>query len=81
MDRAGSKFIGIKLKFDKTARTVELSMPNYIEKALQRFGIQPQKRRTDSPCSYIQPVYGKAVQQLATEDNTEPLSAADTKFV
>jgi hypothetical protein len=81
VDRAGSKFIGIKLKFDKTAKTVELSMPNYIEKALQRFGIEPQKRRTDSPCSYVQPVYGKAVQQLATEDTTEPLSAADTKFV
>jgi hypothetical protein len=81
VDRAGSKFIGIKLTFDKKARTVELSMPNYIEKALQRFGVQPLKRRTDAPCSYTQPVYGKAVQQLATEDNTEPLGAADTKFI
>jgi hypothetical protein len=81
VDREGSKFIGIKIVFDKKARTAELSMPNYIQKALERFGIEKPTRRVDSPCSYTQPVYGRAVQQLATEDNTEVLSAADTKFV
>lgn len=81
VDREGRKFVGIKIVFNKAARTVELSMPNYIQKALERFGIKTPKRCVHSPCSCTKPVYGRAVQQLATEDNTELLSAADTKFV
>eukprot|EP01034_Spumella_vulgaris_P028684 gene28684-35585_t len=81
VDPTGSKYIGIKIVFDRIAKTVELSMPNYIQKALERFGITPAQKSTDAPSPYTQPVYGKGTQQLATVDNSAPLSAADTKFV
>jgi hypothetical protein len=36
-DWTGRRYIGLSLDWDYTARTLDLSMPAYIERALQRF--------------------------------------------
>jgi hypothetical protein len=33
------KYIGITIVHDRAARTISLSMPGYVEKALVRFGM------------------------------------------
>ncbi len=81
VDYTGSKYVGMTIEFDRSARTVSLSMPGYVEKALARFGVPPKKHATDSPSLYIPPSYGARVQQMTTVDSSAPLSATDTKFV
>jgi hypothetical protein len=56
-------------------------MPGYVQQALARFGVTLKAHSTDSPILYVPPKYGARIQQLAPVDDTEPLSAADTKFV
>jgi hypothetical protein len=36
-DWTGTKYCGLALKWDYTNRTVDVSIPGYIERALQRF--------------------------------------------
>ena len=79
VDYTGAKFVGITVKFDRAARTVTLSMPGYVDRALARFGVVRSSRATDSPSIYTPPVYGSRVQQIVTEDTSDPLSAAETK--
>ena len=81
VDYKGAKFIGISIAFDRVAKTVSLSMPGYIENALERFGITLADYATDSPAVYVTPTYGSKLQQLTTVDSSAELSAADTKFI
>ena len=60
VDWNGSKYLGITLRFDATLRTVSLSMPDYIRKALMRFA--PHLiHGAASPMIYTPPVYGPTV--------------------
>jgi hypothetical protein len=81
VDYTGSKYIGIDIHHDRQARTISLSMPNYVRKALERFNIQPAEHVTDSPLRYIPPSYGKAQQQYATSDESPPLSPDRVKLL
>ena len=49
MDWKGELYIGISLKWDYNQRTVQLSMPNYIQKALDRFKHPKPSRPEHSP--------------------------------
>ncbi len=81
VDYEGAKYVGMTIQHDRAARTISISMPGYIQKALQRFGVKQAKFATDSPCIYIPPTYGQRVQQMTTVDDTALLSTKDTKFV
>jgi hypothetical protein len=71
-DWEGESFLGMKLKWDYNARTVDISMPGYIEKALQRFQ-HPQPRRAEhSPHTYIEPNYGAPIQYTEPTDESPP---------
>jgi len=79
VDWTGTEFCGLHLDWDYTARTVELSMPGYVARALARFAhtdITP----SDSPHKFDPPQYGAKVQ-LTTQDNTPPLDTAAVKRV
>ena len=58
LDWEGKTFCGITLEWDYVNRTVDLSMPGYVEKALQRFQHTKPKRAQHSPSPYTEPVYG-----------------------
>jgi hypothetical protein len=59
-DWEGTHFLGMQLDWDYDKRTVDISMPGYIEKALQRFQHPSPKRPEHSPHVYIEPSYGAA---------------------
>jgi hypothetical protein len=51
IDWSGAKYCGIHLKFDKTKRSVTLSMPGYVTNAIQRFP------SIDSPAAHSPAVF------------------------
>ena len=80
-DMSGRAYIGLTIDWDYTQRTVDISMPGYIERALLRFKHATPPKAQHSPHRSAQPIYGKQ-QQLTPEPDTTPLlNAADNKTV
>ena len=75
-DWEGTQFCGINLTWDYDNGTVDLDMPGYIEKALQRFQHPVPVNSQDSPHAWTQPNYG-AKQQLTSAPDTSPKLAKD----
>jgi hypothetical protein len=78
-DTGVTKFCGITLQWDYREGHVTLSMPGYIEKALQRFTHPLPKRPQHSPHKWVPPQYGATIQIAPPEDNTLPLDANGIK--
>ena len=78
-DWTGQQFCGMHLQWDYKHRTVELSLPGYIKKALQRFQHTPPPRPEHSPHPWQPPNYGKP--QTAPIPTTTPLTPTDRKWV
>jgi hypothetical protein len=74
VDMEGKKYVGINIEFDRVARTVTLSMPDYVRKALLRFGVKRETRHTDAPLRYTPPSYGSGKQQYTSVDRSKRLS-------
>lgn len=73
-DWEGKQFCGIDLAWDYTNGTVDLSMPGYVEKALQRFNHpNPPSAPEDSPHTSAIPQYGAKTQFTPDPDNSAPL--------
>ena len=72
----GKLFCGIAIKWDYNKRTVELSMPNYVKKALLRFNHPHPNKPEHSPHPWTAPQYG-AKQQLT--DKIVPFEALTPK--
>ena len=70
-----TKYLGITLDFDRQQRTVSLSMPNYVQKALIRFNATDLPG-ANSPMLYTPPTYYTEKQQTATNDVSPPVSEA-----
>jgi hypothetical protein len=71
-DWTGTLYVGLTLAWNYKARTVDLSMPGYVAKALERFQHPPPKRPQHSPHDWQAPQYG-AKTQLTNEADTSPL--------
>ena len=71
-DWKGEQFCGITLQWDYENGTVDLSMPGYVERALQRFQHTCAKP-SDAPHKHNVPHYGAKVQ-MTTPDDTPLLS-------
>jgi hypothetical protein len=78
-DWTASRYCGLTLHWDYVARTCDVSMPGYIERALLRFKHEAPARPELSPHAWTKPVYGAKVQYATAPDTSEPLDAADTK--
>ena len=70
VDWTGGLFCGITLQWDYSNRTVDLSMPGYVEKALNEF----QKLPTSKP--EHQPFHSKDVQYGVKSQMTDPLDTS-----
>jgi hypothetical protein len=57
-DWAGERYIGLTLKWDYIKRTVDLSMPGYVERALQRFEHPAPRQPEHTPHEWTDPNYG-----------------------
>ena len=80
-DWAGTSYLGLTLQWDYVARTVDISMPGYIEKALIRFQHSPPSRPQHSPHSWIAPQYGVQTQLTDHPDNTAALPVDGKLFI
>jgi len=74
IDWTGAEFCGLHLDWDYTERSVKLSMPGYVARALERFG-HTDPTPLDSPHKHVLPQHGAKVQ-LTTLDTSPPLDAA-----
>jgi hypothetical protein len=80
-DWDGQRYCGLTLEWDYAKRTCDISMPGYIERALQRFTHPPPTRPQHSPHAWTKPDYGAKMQYAIPADESPPLDAADTKRV
>jgi hypothetical protein len=79
VDMAAAKFIGITLAWQYDgARSVTLSMPGYVDKALERFHVV-RGPKVMSPMRYTPPHYSKGTPQEPTDPQAHatPGTAAD----
>ena len=68
IDWTGSKYLGFTITFNHNDQYVDISMPGYIEKVLQRFAPQ-QTTGAASPAIYTPPTYGAPDLRPATDDS------------
>jgi hypothetical protein len=78
VDMKDPTYLGMTITHDRVNHTITCSMPGYIDKVLARFRAWAGTRRARSPGVHTAPQYGAKVQ-YAVEDDTDPLSKADTK--
>jgi hypothetical protein len=81
IDWTGTKYCGIQLEWDYIRRTVDLSMPGYVARALQRFQHPNPSRPQHAPHMWQKPNYGAKTQYATPDDNTPFLDVKDTKRV
>ena len=74
IDWTGSNYLGLTLDWDYTNRTVDLSMPGYIESALHRFQHPMPTKPQHSPHAWTAPTYGAATQWAIDADDSPPPS-------
>ena len=71
----GDKFLGLELAWDYTNGTVNISMPGYIEKSLQRFAHPTPTGAQHSPHPWQKPNYGSSKQLTPPIDTSAPLDS------
>jgi hypothetical protein len=77
----GNRYCGLTLKWDYDKRTCNVSMPGYVERALQRFQHPTPTRAEHSPYHWNKPKYGAKVQYADADDTTPVLDAPEKKRV
>jgi hypothetical protein len=80
-DWSGSRYCGLNLDWNYQNCTCDISMPGYIERALQRFQHEPPVRPQNAPHSWQKPEYGATTQFAPELDHTPALDLSDTKKV
>ena len=79
-DLSGSSYLGLTLDWHYTENYVDISMPQYVTKALAKFRHVPPKKPQHSPHPWTAPVYGQKVQ-FATTDDSPFLDARATQQI
>ena len=72
-DWTGSVYLGLHLRWDYIERTVDLSMPGYVKKALQRF-CSPYLQHC--PYAWSKPTYGSKIQLSPVLDTSPSLDCS-----
>jgi len=80
-DWSASRYCGLSLAWDYANRTVDISMPGYIERALQRFRHPTPARPEHSPHAWQPPSYGAATQLTPAPDTSDTLDPAARRRV
>ncbi len=73
---ATQKYVGITLQHNRTQNYINMSIPGYVQKAIQRFQ-RTNLRGADSPIIYVPPNYGKHQQEVSLDEPSVPLTAAE----
>lgn len=78
-DWSGTKYLGLTLKWDYDQRTVDLSMPGYIQRTLERFQHPLPTRPQHSPHAWTAPTFGSGAQYTSEPTDSPPLSPTHIK--
>jgi hypothetical protein len=73
---ATQKYVGITLHHNRAQRHIDMSIPGYVQKAIQRFQ-RTNLKGADSPIIYVPPNYGKHQQEVPLDEPSVPLTAAE----
>jgi hypothetical protein len=79
-DWTGTSYLGLTLKWNYKAGYVDISMPNYVPKALAKFQHTSPKSAQHAPHLRAKPIHGQKVQ-CANTDTSDLLNKADTQRV
>lgn len=77
-DWDGTKYCGLTLRWDYTNSTCDISMPQYIKKALHRFQHPVPLKPQHAPYAWTAPAYGKQPQASTPHDFSPPLDSRQT---
>jgi hypothetical protein len=72
-DWTGSLYLAMTLNWDYICSTVDISMPGYVTKALERFQQTPHSRAEHIPHTRSKPIYGTHPQLTSPVDGTSLL--------
>jgi hypothetical protein len=67
VDWTGNSYLGFDIQWNYPAGHVDISMPNYVQKALQTLRYTPSNTAQHAPHQWTQPVYGAKVQLASTD--------------
>jgi len=81
IDCTGWLHLGLTLQWDYVKRTVDISMPGYVNEALHRFQHPAPFHPQDAPHSWTQPTYGAKVQFADNLNDSPSLNAKTVTFV
>jgi hypothetical protein len=81
VDWTGKRYCGIDLTWDYLNRTLDIAMPDYVTRALQRFNHAKPSRQQHSPHRWIAPQYGSKIQYPDEPDTSPPLGIAEHRRV
>lgn len=73
LDWTGTRYCGLTLKWDYSARTCDVPMPGYIERALCPAPL----KKEHSPHPWQRPTYGAKTQYAPSPDESPSVDAAD----
>ena len=76
IDWNGEQYCGLHLTWDYENRTVDISMPGYIERVLQRFEHAIPSTPQHAPHAWQKPQYGAKIQYAKGPDTAPQLSLA-----
>ena len=75
-DWHGTRYCGLTLEWDYSNRLLDVSMPGYVERALQRFThTRDPSQPSNSPHPYQYPKFGQKIQYADTPDASPVLDA------
>jgi hypothetical protein len=80
-DWAGDLYCGITLTWDYLARTLDISMPGYIKKALQRYKHIRLIRTQYAPYPAAPRAYGAAAQAPTPDDDSPEATEAEVTYI
>jgi hypothetical protein len=80
-DWTGSRYCELTLKWDYDARTCDVSMPGYVERALHRFQHPTPTKPKHSPHPWEKPNFGAKTEFALMSDATAALDAADKRRI
>ena len=81
VDWTGSKYVGISLKWDYKQRTLETSVPGFVNKALNKYQHPKPSKPQHAPAKADPIQYGSKSQQSKPEDTSPQLSPAGIKRI
>jgi len=82
VDWTGATYCGMNLRWNYEHGYVDVSMNNYVKKALEKFKHAPPLRLQHAPHAWQEPTYGKRGPQSPTTKAAEPtLNEKETKRI